>query len=349
MASALARPASAATTAAPSLRLPFVHTTALDTAHAVSGSAIATPAIPARHATLPVQHVTKIAPVMVYVRRESLQLARLSSAVNARSVSRAAHVISFLEVVLETVPVTVRASMAHATATMGLLALTALSWWACARNCSGHGRCVDGQCDCHSGFSGPACDLVTGLCPRNCTGHGECDELTATCICDPGYVGKDCGKLDAKCKADCNGHGTCEAGQCWCAKGFGGSSCEVQCVNRCSGHGACDMDGNCKCDDGWSHPKNGAKDCSRAIAVQQVTKVLLTSGSLREDVSGPFSIFLLCAVALLLFSCILIYVLNICRGQRGLNAVPFFRYFAASIAYSDYQLKPNPMPRPQQM
>ena len=34
---------------------------------------------------------------------------------------------------------------------------------------------------------------------------------------------------------------------------------------------------------------------------------------------------------------------------RGLTAVPFYGFFAASLSQSDYQLKPSPMPPPQQM
>ena len=36
-------------------------------------------------------------------------------------------------------------------------------------------------------------------------------------------------------------------------------------------------------------------------------------------------------------------------GLRGTSAVPFYRYVATSLSHSEYQLKPNPNHRPQQM
>lgn len=43
------------------------------------------------------------------------------------------------------------------------------------------------------------------------------------------------------------------------------------------------------------------------------------------------------------------YVFNLCNGKRGMHAIPFFRYFATSLSYSDYQLKPSAHTPPQQM
>ena len=46
-------------------------------------------------------------------------------------------------------------------------------------------------------------------------------------------------------------------------------------------------------------------------------------------------------------ACVLGYLVNLCRGMRGTDAVPYYNFFLASLSISDYQLKPNP--RPQEM
>lgn len=74
--------------------------------------------------------------------------------------------------------------------------------------CSGIGRCVDGMCQCPSGFSGPSCGVLK--CPINdkkqvCNNHGICVRIsegngysnwdknsTYGCKCDAGYKGSDC-------------------------------------------------------------------------------------------------------------------------------------------------------------
>lgn len=57
-------------------------------------------------------------------------------------------------------------------------------------NCSGHGTCVDGRCECTSRFwRGAACnELDCG--PSNCSQHGLCTETG--CRCDAGWMGSNC-------------------------------------------------------------------------------------------------------------------------------------------------------------
>ena len=50
------------------------------------------------------------------------------------------------------------------------------------------------------------------------------------------------------------------------------------------------------------------------------------------------------AVVMLLLTCVIGYLLNLCLGARGTAAIPFYRYLSSSLSYSDYQLKPGPNP-----
>lgn len=42
-------------------------------------------------------------------------------------------------------------------------------------DCSGHGRCIDGRCECQRGWSGPGCANLTCQSPE-CGDHGICTE-----------------------------------------------------------------------------------------------------------------------------------------------------------------------------
>ena len=77
----------------------------------------------------------------------------------------------------------VRSAISHSVANTAHY--TALVLQSCEKNCTGHGTCANGLCSCFHGFSGQACDQVSGSCPKNCTGHGACDEQSGTCVCDP--------------------------------------------------------------------------------------------------------------------------------------------------------------------
>ena len=63
-----------------------------------------------------------------------------------------------------------------------------------------------------------------------------------------------------------------------------------------------------------------------------------------NNLSAPLYFVTLAFVILFNVTCLLGYVFNLCRGRRGLAAVPLYRLFTSQMAYSDYTLKPNPMP-----
>lgn len=54
---------------------------------------------------------------------------------------------------------------------------------------------------------------------------------------------------------------------------------------------------------------------------------------------SPFAIALCMGIGLLLLSWVVAYLHNLTSGHRGTAAVPLYRYFVASLAHSDYQLK----------
>ena len=57
----------------------------------------------------------------------------------------------------------------------------------CNEECSNHGMCEEGTCNCTVGWRGTKCE-VPG-CPgesTDCTGHGKCNTATHICTCLPG-------------------------------------------------------------------------------------------------------------------------------------------------------------------
>ncbi|XP_036446282.1 N-acetylglucosamine-1-phosphodiester alpha-N-acetylglucosaminidase [Colossoma macropomum] len=103
-------------------------------------------------------------------------------------------------------------------------------------DCSQHGVCVDGQCECQPGWTGPTCDNLTCQ-PAACGDHGMC--TPDGCVCDAGWMGANCSQECAAgfygdgCNQTCtcvNG-GSCDSvhGRCSCPAGFYGDSCEEEC------------------------------------------------------------------------------------------------------------------------
>lgn len=143
----------------------------------------------------------------------------------------------------------------------------------CARDCSGRGICVDGNCKCEIGFSGEYCQVE--LCPLDCGEHGECNlshPQYPGCFCELGWAGPGCSK--PACPLNCSYplKGSCGVdGICKCLPGFEGDDCVLEtCPNQCSGNGFCSSDG-CICYEGFAGP-----DCSEGLfLIQNSSKALL--------------------------------------------------------------------------
>ncbi|XP_017143549.1 attractin-like protein 1 [Drosophila miranda] len=64
--------------------------------------------------------------------------------------------------------------------------------------CSGHGKCRDGDCICDPMYRGEACNMAA--CPGNCLeekNQGHCRLDQERCICYDGFAGDDCSQVSA--------------------------------------------------------------------------------------------------------------------------------------------------------
>ncbi|EDQ91506.1 uncharacterized protein MONBRDRAFT_2753, partial [Monosiga brevicollis MX1] len=138
----------------------------------------------------------------------------------------------------------------------------------CTRECSNHGTCVNGGCECDTAWWGERCGIRG--CPgvgESCSGHGTCNPEEQVCRCDPGWRGVDCNTPDCPGEPDCNARGDCDpdeaysrpiCGTCGCAAGWTGTFCtEFDCANNCSAHGTCVWDNgddlpHCECEPGFA-------------------------------------------------------------------------------------------------
>lgn len=69
-------------------------------------------------------------------------------------------------------------------------------------NCSGHGTCNCGVCECEPEWSLLEDCSCASSCPENCNGNGICG-CDGQCICSPGFSGEYCGDR-LPCEGDCS-------------------------------------------------------------------------------------------------------------------------------------------------
>ncbi|XP_028280919.1 N-acetylglucosamine-1-phosphodiester alpha-N-acetylglucosaminidase [Parambassis ranga] len=202
-------------------------------------------------------------------------------------------------------------------------------------NCSGHGDCVDGRCQCQDGWQGAACDsLVCQL--TACGPHGVC---TANgCVCDAGWRGQNCsqeclsGFYGDGCNYTCscvNG-GSCDPvhGSCTCPPGFRGNACEQVCPLGFFGSSCaqeCHCDDLCPCD-----PQTGS--CNVTLrdeanytlhrAGHCLAKQMFTSWRREEEThrEQPYLteqtwLIITLALASLLLSSLTVHLVRVCRGS----------------------------------
>lgn len=132
-------------------------------------------------------------------------------------------------------------------------------------NCSGHGTCVDGRCECTSRFwRGAACnELDCG--PSNCSQHGLCTETG--CRCDAGWMGSNCSEE--------------------CPLGWYGPGCQSP----------CQCDHQCPCD-----PQTGNCSVSQVKQCLQSTEATPRAGELAFFTRTTWLVLTLILVVLLLIS-----------------------------------------------
>lgn len=132
----------------------------------------------------------------------------------------------------------------------------------CIKNCSLHGVCRHGSCQCNDGYYGMDCSNTS--CPGTyCTFDDEdsvesCDH----CCFSMDHPTENDSYVEGLEKYPCTSgnihysNGICDGfGKCICEPGFLGEDCSIRdCRYDCSGHGYCSVEfpnSRCMCDIGW--------------------------------------------------------------------------------------------------
>ncbi|XP_046585412.1 LOW QUALITY PROTEIN: N-acetylglucosamine-1-phosphodiester alpha-N-acetylglucosaminidase-like [Haliotis rubra] len=206
-------------------------------------------------------------------------------------------------------------------------------------DCSGHGSCELGVCNCTGHWSGRACDRLQ--CPQDCNGHGTC--TSDGCVCDKGWYSTNCslpcpaGRYGFNCSMQCccqNG-GLCDSvtGHCGCSPGFAGEFCQSACPYgfygaRCAS--VCNCDTSCFCDHITGSCNSTGKQTSQifhnyqqagSCMAQEMIKsqhlVVDQSDQYRLCVSSSVTLGIIAAVSIIINITLLSIYLNVRRRQAS--------------------------------
>ncbi|XP_070548454.1 fibrillin-2-like isoform X9 [Ptychodera flava] len=143
----------------------------------------------------------------------------------------------------------------------------------CTPPCQNGAICIDKQCVCPEGFSGPTCSIDVNECTSGMMGMSPCSYHCVNtfgsfhCTCPDGsQLNGDkttCSAL-SECKPSCENGGTCDRGRCKCPSGVEGSTCSED-INECElnppvcGYQCENTIGSfiCKCPEGFELAEDG--------------------------------------------------------------------------------------------
>jgi len=212
-------------------------------------------------------------------------------------------------------------------------------------NCSGHGSCLCGECDCDPGWRvADDCSCSQESCPSDngaeCSGHGTC--VCGVCQCDFGYGTESCGCSLKECDPFCYERNlTCECGKCQCPPDLGGPTCEdcLNCiVDVCGPHpdcASCINDALCV----WC-PSTGV--CTDVNAATCTDKATYADGcptpSLTKDQAIALGFGLLALVM-----CIGIILIAILKGIQKVRELKEFQEWEAEQKRAKWDNNANPL------